>query len=68
MNRRDDEIDDGPHPVRWMRDVEVLMWTTSSGKRLQLGGGPRRVWGFTGFRGLGVRMGGLMGWDWATMA
>ena len=38
-----------PHPVRWMRYVEVLLWTTSSGKRLRLGGGRRRVWGFTGF-------------------
>ena len=34
-----------PHPVRWMRDVEVLLWTTSSGKRLQLGGGWSRVCG-----------------------
>ena len=33
-----------PHPVRWMRDVEVLLWTTSSGKRLWLGGGRSRVW------------------------
>ena len=58
-----------PHPVRWMRDVEVLLWTTSSGKRLRLGGGRRRVWGFVaGFRGLSVRMGGQMGWEWGTMA
>ena len=21
-----------PHPVRWMRDVEVLLWTTSLGR------------------------------------
>ena len=39
-----------PHPVRWMRDVEVLLWTTSSGKRLRLGGGRRRV-GFHGWSG-----------------
>ena len=27
------------------------------------------VWGFVaGFRGLGVRMGGRMGWQWGTMA
>ena len=45
----------------WMRDVEVLLWTTSSGKRLRLGGGRRRVWGFTDFPGLGVRMGGAYG-------
>ena len=31
-----------PHPVRWMRDVEVLLWTMSSGKRLRLGGEGRR--------------------------
>ena len=57
-----------PHPVRWMRDVEVLLWTASSGKRLRLGGGRRRVWDFAGFGGLGVRMGERMGWEWATMA
>ena len=68
LNRRDDEIDDGSHSVRWMRDVEVLLWTTSSGKRLRLGGGRRKVWGFAGFVGLGVRMGGRMGWVWGTMA
>ena len=50
-----------PHPVRWMRDVEVLLWMTPSGKRLRLGGERRRVWGLAGFRGLGVRMGGRMG-------
>ena len=51
-----------PHTVRWMRDVEVLLWTTSSGKRLWLGGGQSRVWGFVaGFRGLGVEW--VVGWD-----
>ena len=51
-----------PHPVRWMRDVEVLLWTTSSGKRLRLGGGRSRVWGFVAdFRGLGIRIDGRMG-------
>ena len=65
LNRRDDEIDDGSSIGRWMRDVEVLLWTMSSGKRLRLGGGRSRVWGFVaGFRGLGVRMGGRMGWEW----
>ena len=53
-----------PHLVRWMRDVEVLLWTTLLGKRLRLSGGRRSVWGFVGFRGLGVRMGGRMGWEW----
>ena len=43
-----------PHMVLWMRDVEVLLWATSSGKRLRLGGGRRRVWGFAGFHALGV--------------
>ena len=64
------EVEDGvaEPAVRWMRDVEVLLWTTSSGKRLRLGGGRRRVWGFAGFPGLGVRMGGRMGWEWGTMA
>ena len=38
-----------PHLVRWMRDVEVLLWTTSSGKRLRLGSGDvadEGRWGF----------------------
>ena len=26
-----------PHPGRWMRDVELLRWAMSSGKRLWLG-------------------------------
>ena len=40
-----------PHLVRWMRDVEVLLWTTSSGKRLRLvGGGGRRLMGGMGWR------------------
>ena len=51
-----------PHLVRWMRDVEVLLWTTSSGKRLRLGSGEvadkeggvsrleRRGYGGPGFR------------------
>ena len=68
LNRRDDEIDDGSSSGTVMRDVEVLLWTTSSGKRLWLGGRQRRLWGFAGFRGLGVRMGGRMGWEWGTMA
>ena len=46
----------------------MLLWMMSSGKRLRLGSGRRRVWGFAGFSGLGVRMGGLMGWEWGTMA
>ena len=64
------EVEDGvaEPAVRWMRDVKVLLWTTSSGKRLRLGGGRRRVCGFADFRGLGVRMGGRMGWEWGTMA
>ena len=43
-----------PHPVRWLRDVGVLLWSTSSAKRLRLGRGRRRVWGFAGFAGVGV--------------
>ena len=26
--RQDDEIDEDPHPVLWMRDGELLRWTT----------------------------------------
>ena len=49
-----------PHPVRSMRDGEMLRWTTSSGKSLRLGGGreaDRGAWGFADFGGLDVRMG-----------
>ena len=39
------------------------------GEEAPAGGGRSRVWGFVaGFRGLGVRMGGRMGWQWGTMA
>ena len=44
-----------------MRDGELLRWTTSLGKSLWLGGGREAdegAWGFAGFGGLGVRMGG----------
>ena len=42
----------------------LKFWTSC-----RLGGGRSRVWGFVaGFRGLGVRMGGRMGWQWGTMA
>ena len=34
------------------------------GRRLRLGGRRRRVWDFTDFAGLGVQMGGRMGWEW----
>ena len=61
QERRDDQIDDGSSSGAGMRDIKVLLWTTSSGKRLWLGGGRRRVWGFAGFCGLGIRMGGRMG-------
>jgi hypothetical protein len=38
-----------PHPVRWMRDVEVLLWTMSSGNRLWLGGRTEEGVGLRGF-------------------
>ena len=38
-----------PHPVRWMRDVELLRWTASSGKRLRLGSGDVAGGGGWGF-------------------
>ena len=49
-----------PHLVWWMRDSELLRWTTSSGKSLRLGGSREAdggAWGFAGFGGLGVQMG-----------
>ena len=39
-----------PHSGRWMRDVKLLRWTMSSGKRLRLGSGDvadEGGWGFT---------------------
>ena len=49
LNRRDDEMDNGSSSGRWMRDVELLRWTTSSGKRLRLGSGDVAGGGGWGF-------------------
>ena len=68
LNRRDDQIDDGSSSGTVDEGRRGVAVDESSGKRLWLGGGRRRVWGFTGFPGLGVRMGGPMGWEWGTMA
>ena len=38
-----------PHPVRWMRDVEVFLWTMSSRKRLRLGRRTKEGVGLRGF-------------------
>ena len=38
-----------PHPGRQTRDVELLRWTTSSGKRLRLGSGEVADGGGWGF-------------------
>ena len=42
-----------PHPGRWTRDVELLRWTMSLGKRLRLGSGDVADGGGWGF-GAGV--------------
>ena len=49
LNRRDSEMDEDPHPGRWTRDVELLRWTTSSGKTLRLGSGDVADGGGWGF-------------------
>ena len=49
LNRWDDEMATDPHPGRWTRDVELLRWTTSSGKRLRLGSGEVADGGGWGF-------------------
>ena len=49
LNRRDNEMDEDPHLGRWTRDVELLWWTTSSGKRLWLGSGDVADGGGWGF-------------------
>ena len=49
LNRRDNEMDDGSSSGRWTRDVELLRWTTSSGKRLRLGSGDVADGGGWGF-------------------
>ena len=49
LNRRDGEMDDGSSSGRWTRDVELLRWTTSSGKRLRLGSGDVADGGGWGF-------------------
>ena len=68
LNRRDDEIDDGSSSGMVDEGRRGVAVDDIVGKRLQLGGGRRRVWGFVGFHDLGVRMGGRMGWEWGTMA
>ena len=42
LNRRDDKVDNGSSSGTMDEGREVLLWTTSSGKRLRLGGGWRR--------------------------
>ena len=49
LNQWDDESTMDPRPGRWMRDVELLRWTTSSGKRLRLGSGEVADGGGWGF-------------------
>ena len=49
LNRRDDETDDRSSSERWTRDVELLPWTTSSGKGLWLGSGEVADGGGWGF-------------------
>ena len=68
LNRWDDQIDDesssgtmdeGRRGVAVDDVVEEeapARWRTEEG------------WGFACFHGLGVRMGGQMGWEWGTMA
>ena len=69
LNQRDDEIDDGSSSGMVDEGRRGVAMAMSSGKKLRLGGRRSRVWGFvTGFRGLGVRVGGWMGWQWGTMA
>ena len=49
LNRRDDEMDDESSSGGCMRDVELLRWTTSLGKRLRLGSGEVADGGGWGF-------------------
>src|SRR6266536_1391400 len=46
----------GVAPGRWMRDVELLRWTTSSGKRLRLGSGEVADGGGWGFAARAERL------------
>ena len=39
LNRRTMRWMADPHPGRWTKDVELLWWTMSSGKKLRLGSG-----------------------------
>ena len=55
MNRRDNEIDDGSSSGTVDEGRRGVAVDDVVEKRLQLGGGWSRVWGFvTGFRSLGV--------------
>ena len=69
LNRWDEEIDDGSSSDTVDEGRQGVAVDGIVGKRLRLGGGRSRVWGFVaGFRGLGVRLGGRMGWQWGTLA
>ena len=68
LNQRDDQIDDGSSSGMVNEGRRGLLVDDIIGEEALAECGRRRVWGFAGFRGLGVRMGGLMGWEWGTMA
>ena len=68
LNRQDDEIDDGSSSGTVDEGRRGVAVDDVVGEEAPAGWGRRRVWGFVaGFRGLGVRMGGRMGWQWGTM-
>ena len=69
LNRRDDQIDDGSSSGTVDEGRRGVAVDDIVGEEAPAGWRTEQGVGFVaGFRGLGVRMGGRMGWQWGTMA
>ena len=69
LNWRDHEIDDGSSSGMVDEGRRGVAVDDFVGEEASTRWWTEQGWGFVaGFRGLGVRMGGQMGWQWETMA
>ena len=63
LNRRGDEIDDGSSSGTVDEGRRGVAMDDVVGEEAPAGWRTEEVWGFAGFHGLGVRIGGRMGWE-----